>query len=224
MEKALMLRCEDVEPRRVDALALTIVEHHQGTQAALGVAFEHMVACGEALAEARRMVPSGHWNAWLRDNVAMSDVTARLYVRIFAFRQELELVGVSSLHQARRYLRENDLVLEIARRPVSDDAVIKVKALVEHGLTQQEAAERAGVGISTVKRILKGEHQAKRGTTRPDRRPAPTEITDQMIEGMAKWLAVRYKLPLTDETRLRATEALRVALNYRRLGDARRYH
>lgn len=214
--QAITLRSE-IAPPRLDQLAASIRQHHQTVLDSLRRTLESAIVCGEALAEAKQMIPAGMWLSWLAENVSMDWSSARLYIRIAHFREELCLVGIDSISAAQKYLRENDLVLKVSQHP--DEKVVEVIALGQEGLSTHQIARKAGVPRTTVDRWLKQGPRAPRLTTgeRPPKpAPKPVEITDEMIEGMARWLAVRTGDRLTDEIRARATEALRVALNYKK--------
>lgn len=91
-------------PLSLDALARSINEHHRLAGSYARATLEHVVACGEALMEARTQVPEGQWRAWLRENVTLDTATVAMYVRLATFAGELRSAGVTSVQAAREYV------------------------------------------------------------------------------------------------------------------------
>jgi transposase len=89
-ELAAMIRQERDEAGRLAALTL-----------------EHVARAGELLAEARKRVKKGTWQAWVQENVGIHAVTAAHYMLVARFREEaLDGVGPeASLSQTMRWLR-----------------------------------------------------------------------------------------------------------------------
>jgi hypothetical protein len=75
---------------RLASLAAGIQAEHQATAASLRRGLEHAVAAGELLVEAKALLRHGEWLAWLQDHCALSDRTARLYMRLARNRSEIE--------------------------------------------------------------------------------------------------------------------------------------
>jgi hypothetical protein len=71
-------------------LAARIRAEHQATADALKSSVEHGIAAGELLIEAKAKVPHGQWLPWLKENCAMSERTAQLYMRLAKNRKEIE--------------------------------------------------------------------------------------------------------------------------------------
>ncbi|MFK4725850.1 hypothetical protein ABIE89_006950 [Bradyrhizobium niftali] len=71
-------------------LAARIRVEHEATSDALRSSAEHGMAAGDLLVEAKAKVPHGQWLPWLKDNCAMSERTAQLYMRLAKNREAIE--------------------------------------------------------------------------------------------------------------------------------------
>ena len=92
-----------------------------------------------------------------------------------------------------------------------ENKVKQIRDLRARGFTQRQIAEIVGVGKSTVGVVMR--RTGGNVTDIGRKRSARVEITDEMIEGMACWLAGQTKV--TDAHRQAATEALRIALTWK---------
>jgi hypothetical protein len=63
-------------------LAARIRAEHEATSSAIKNSVAHGIAVGELLLEAKAKVPHGQWLPWLAENCAMSERTARNYMRL----------------------------------------------------------------------------------------------------------------------------------------------
>jgi hypothetical protein len=77
-------------------LAARIRAEHEATGAALKSSIDHSIAAGALLIEAKAKVPHGQWLPWLRDNCAISERTAQLYMRLAKNRTEIEASAKSA--------------------------------------------------------------------------------------------------------------------------------
>lgn len=68
------------------------------------VALDHAILCGEALIQARALVPEGEWMAWANDNLEMTYRTANTYMRLATYRQHF--TEPMSIDRAVKLLRE----------------------------------------------------------------------------------------------------------------------
>jgi hypothetical protein len=71
-------------------LAARIRAEHEATGDALKSSIDHSMAAGELLIEAKAKVPHGQWLPWLKDNCAISERTAQLYMRLAKNRTAIE--------------------------------------------------------------------------------------------------------------------------------------
>ena len=71
-------------------LAERIRTEHTAVSTALNQSLAHAMAAGDALIEAKEKVQHGQWLPWLKDNCAISDRTAQLYMRVAKNRAEIE--------------------------------------------------------------------------------------------------------------------------------------
>lgn len=85
-----MTTIEPVGEQRLRELITRIRGEHDGTTAALASALDHAVRCGEALIEAKTLVPPGGWGDWLDSNVPVSRQIASGYMRLAAFKDSLD--------------------------------------------------------------------------------------------------------------------------------------
>jgi len=67
---------------RLPVLAAEIRCAHADVQAAAKTAAECAIAAGKALIEAKQLVKHGEWLPWLRENCALAERTAQLYMKI----------------------------------------------------------------------------------------------------------------------------------------------
>jgi len=78
-------------------LAARIRSHHDATKAALKTGIDHAMAAGDLLIEAKAQIPHGIWLPWLKEHCAVSERTARLYMRLARNRSEIEIGNVADL-------------------------------------------------------------------------------------------------------------------------------
>lgn len=81
------------------ALAAEIDRHHQEALQAGGVALQHALACGAALAHAQQCCASD-WHRWLAENTAVSVRTAQIYLRLHRNRDKLPKDETLSIRKA----------------------------------------------------------------------------------------------------------------------------
>ena len=84
------------EVQKLDTLAESINEQHRLCEAAAGKAVAHAMEAGRMLEEAKAGVGHGEWGGWLEKNFQGSDRTARVYMRVYSHREELEAKRQSS--------------------------------------------------------------------------------------------------------------------------------
>jgi hypothetical protein len=90
-----------------DTLTAAIRQEHDAASRAAQSAIEHALAAGRLLAEAKRKIPHGSWEAYVRDECGIAPRTARLYQRLHRHRDRLpnrQHVAELSLRQAARLL------------------------------------------------------------------------------------------------------------------------
>ena len=67
---------------RLPVLAIEIRRAHADVGEAAKTAAERAIAAGHALIEAKSLLGHGKWLPWLRDNCALAERTAQLYIRV----------------------------------------------------------------------------------------------------------------------------------------------
>src|SRR5215831_1471661 len=77
-----MTETEVMGSNRLPILAGEIRKAHAGVQDAAKTAAQRAIDAGHALIEAKELVGHGEWLPWLRENCALADRTARLYMQI----------------------------------------------------------------------------------------------------------------------------------------------
>jgi hypothetical protein len=78
-----------VEDVPIAALAARANTEHAAYEATQSAAVAHAIAAGEALTEAKDLLPHGAWLPWLRENIDFSARTASSYMRMAANRQRV---------------------------------------------------------------------------------------------------------------------------------------
>ena len=76
-------------------LAAEIRRAHADVQEAAKTAAEHAITAGHALIEAKALLKHGEWLPWLRENCALAELTAQLYMKVA--RSGLESATVADL-------------------------------------------------------------------------------------------------------------------------------
>jgi hypothetical protein len=74
-------------------LASRIRAEHEASAVAMKRSLEHAMAAGALLLEAKAQLKHGQWGPWLAEHCAMSDRTARLYMRLAKRRPDIEKNG-----------------------------------------------------------------------------------------------------------------------------------
>lgn len=105
-------------------LAARIKVEHESTAAALKRGAEHAIAAGKLLLEAKLLLKHGQWLPWLKDNCAISERTARLYMRLAQNQMELGENGNVADLSVRG-------ALAMIARPKDDDIARLSEAVVE---------------------------------------------------------------------------------------------
>lgn len=72
-------------------LAKRINEEHAAVTLAITEGLQHAMTAGDLLLEAKAKVKHGQWLPWLRENCAISERTAQLYMRVARERPMLEM-------------------------------------------------------------------------------------------------------------------------------------
>jgi phage N-6-adenine-methyltransferase len=88
-------------------LATRIRAEHEAAQSALRSAVGHAVEAGKLLMEAKKSIPYGGWEAWVRDSCGFSERTAQGYMRLARLDpEEAQRVALLSLRDALKALAE----------------------------------------------------------------------------------------------------------------------
>lgn len=155
----------EVEVFTVDStladLASSINGEHQLVIAKLRQSLEHAITCGALLLDARRLVPAGQWEAWIRDNLECGKWTVTAYSRLAIHRDELLIPnGPITIDAGLRYLKE----LGVPPRPnplILDVDVKQLRRLRSEGMSFQKIGEVMGVSRKTVMKRLDPSYHKK---------------------------------------------------------------
>lgn len=137
---------EVVDQTTLDELAETIKREHALVVAAGEQLVRHAVAAGSALLEVRYAVAYGDWGAWQESNLEFSQGTAKNYMRLAQYANEVQ--DCPSISQAltaikgcpRRAHRATPAWVPVA------------KGLINEGLSTYAVANRIGLDWHSVKR------------------------------------------------------------------------
>lgn len=130
-------------------------EHHLATVSAVD-ALVHALACGEALLEIQKQVPSHEWEKWLKANIPEIGLsTSTRWMRVATYREQITHDGgPKSIDAAVKYLRENNLrrtaAIKGARRKYSSLDRAEAERLQSMGLSYNQIAEAVGCSRKTV--------------------------------------------------------------------------
>lgn len=136
---------------RLSDLSATIHREHDLARGANGDMLRHAIAAGEALIEAKRLVPSGEWIAWIVENAPAGKGywCCQSYMRLATLKDQVD-PGLS-IGANLRLLTGVDGASP-GRPKVEED--VKAEALRLYGegnLSHYEIARRVGVSRSTVR-------------------------------------------------------------------------
>lgn len=121
-------------------------------------ALEHAIRCGEALIEAREIVPEGEWLEWCETNLNLGTGTLHRYIRVATYKQELFAAErkPASINAAISYLRAIEAPAASSsrngRRPTFD--VDEARRLRKQGMTYTNIGALLGVSDVAVWRQL----------------------------------------------------------------------
>jgi hypothetical protein len=122
-------------------LAARIRAEHEGARAAVKRGVEHAIAAGDLLIEAKAKVAHGQWLPWLTENCAMSERTARLYMRVARGSGLIEAengnVADLSLRGAVALISLLMRIKDEARRAKLDDVQNALREIAEEPAEQQ---------------------------------------------------------------------------------------
>ena len=78
------------ESNRLPELATQIHTTYTNALAAIEKGITEAMACGDALTEAKALVPHGQWTTWLKENTQLSERSAQRYMQLSRERPTLE--------------------------------------------------------------------------------------------------------------------------------------
>lgn len=132
------------EPTLVE-LANTVRREDQLASQAGVALVEHAVNAGKALIEAKRLVPHGEWEEWLKEQFPDRHTkTLRLYARLARHEDVLIAKRPSTITAAQRLIAGETL------RPPGHELRDEAKKLAKQKVPQREIADRLGVSPTTI--------------------------------------------------------------------------
>lgn len=137
------------DKNRLDTLAETVNREYTLAYDSAVQALEHAIACGEALIEARTLVPDGQWVKWVKENLNINTGTMHRFIRLATYKDELGAAErkPTSINAAIGYLKQIDVPAARSnrngRKPTFD--VEEAKRLHKQGLTYKRIGEILGV-------------------------------------------------------------------------------
>lgn len=160
---------------RLVVLADEINRAHGGVRQAAREATSRAIDAGGALLEAKALLEHGEWLPWLREHCAVSERTARLYMRLAANRDQIGNVADLSLRGAIALITVPKSLVADHARLAADLAADDVDALFEK--CQIERRARAEAFTATALLIEKLKCAAASGTETP----AAIELGEQLV-------------------------------------------
>lgn len=121
-----------------------IKAEHRAVVEALESGLDHAIRCGEYLAQARKLIRRGEWEAWVEANCEFGVRTARNYMTVFRRKDELPKREDTSYRRAIQMLRRDPTKPIGRKRPAASGAKLTVskKALADAIETYYANAEK----------------------------------------------------------------------------------
>jgi len=126
-------------------------EHDRVREAGLSMV-EHAIRAGDALRAADELVQAGQWERWLADNFADSAATARLYMRMSRYQDEIRARGIDGVTAARRHLIGRDPHRKGAKPVLPQWMRDEAAEMRAQGISVNRIARELGVSNPTVHR------------------------------------------------------------------------
>lgn len=144
----------EVGQRTLRELADEANREHDAACSSMSATLEHWLRAGDALLEARKQVKPGGWTDWLIDNFNAPPATAKYYVRMATYKDLLRAEGVTSLEQARHYIRGLPAIDRVSRSVATPELVAEARRLRDADISFGQIAEILGVSATTVQKWL----------------------------------------------------------------------
>lgn len=140
---------------RLSELAGIVNAEHGATYEAAKMTVQHAIAAGDALLEARLLVPRGNWMRWCDDNLDLSFSAVNRYTRLAQFKDQILVAGgPTSLRQAAHWLSTLQVGYQSTYHVYDDRDVDEVKQLRDQGMTYRAIAEKTEINKSTVHAMI----------------------------------------------------------------------
>lgn len=140
------------------SLAQTVRDEHGLVVVGLRQTLHHAIAAGEALIAARQQLKVGEWCQWVETEIEIARQTARNYVRIATYRDEvLALTGTPSIRDALTSLRELPPSASFGgwnRKGLTPAEIADVKAMRSEGTSWQSIADEMGIPRMRIQRVI----------------------------------------------------------------------
>lgn len=165
-----MIEAPAVSAAAVDRLAelLEVIsrEHALAIEAGENL-LTHAIRCGEALIEARTIVPRGQWLKWLgdnRDSLGCHHGSIYRYMRVAHYRIQIEQSGVESINAAQILVRRAPALRNPHNwnHPDQRDMDEARRLWTEGDLTKTQISEILGVNRTSIYQWLRDDNSQKR--------------------------------------------------------------
>lgn len=203
-----------VEPTRLEHLAdVANGKHREVYKAAMTMLYAG-IAAGEALNEAKTLVPRGDWLDWVRDNCQFSGTTSANYMLVARHKDYLLAQSdIDTMQKAIVKLRAEKMTTQTRIDQARIQEIRETAA--EHGING--ARRILGESYGTVARYANGAEKTKIVKPPGSGTQARVNINSLMIERMAEWLCKRLgkNRAVNDQIRQLALEALQTSFGIR---------
>jgi predicted transcriptional regulator len=147
---------EVLEPntRTLREIAGEVARLHAAGCVSMSATLQYWLDAGTLLIEARKQVKPGKWTEWLIENLEVPPGTAKFYVRMATYRELLEAEGITSIEQARNYIRGLPAIDRVSRRVATPELTAEARRLRDADLSFGQIGDLLGVSATTVQKWL----------------------------------------------------------------------
>lgn len=171
-----------IDPQ-LDRLAARLRKHYAIAEASAAKMVEAMIAVGQDLIEARKLVPDGQLHEWAEREVGMHPKTVRTYIR-FAVHAD-----VLRQYQPRGTMEARKLLTAVGVPQINSAEALRKEAecLRKQGFTQQQIAERLEISRPRVSQLLNSDkHKARDRARQRERHEAAKALARERQAKLVK--------------------------------------
>lgn len=154
----------DLVVSRINQLSQIILSEHDAVVAAGQSMVEHAIHAGEALLEAKSLIPRGQWSEWLATNIPLSASVPNVYMRIAKYVEVVRAGNPPTIKAARRMLIGLDEPGKLHFASDEEREIIKRDAqpLRAQGMSYKQIGIELGVPAHWVNQLLSPAAQKRR--------------------------------------------------------------